>query len=72
MGTQPVSADEKRWRAESDAKTLAEAKAIKADKARLKAALAAAEKMFSDTMKEANNLKSVTKLRIGSRPMRKK
>lgn len=67
-----LSADEKKWRAEEDARTLARAKEIKSDKARFKAALKAAERMFKDTMKEANNMKAVSKLGIGSRPMMRK
>lgn len=41
---QPMTADEKRWRAQSDAETLARAEEIRGDKTRHTAAKAHAEK----------------------------
>ena len=62
MARQPVmSAQDKKWEAESDARTLAEAKVIAADKARLKAAAVAAKRMADDKMKEARAMKQVAK-----------
>lgn len=51
-GVQSMSADEKRWQAEDDMRTLIRAKEIKADKARLKRAL----KMADEQLKELKGL----------------
>ncbi len=48
MSVRAISADDKKWRAESDARTLADAEAIKADKARFSAAQAAAKRMLEE------------------------
>lgn len=46
----PSAADEKKWRADADLRTLIEAEKIKSDKGRLKAALAM-KKQLMDQMK---------------------
>lgn len=56
-----ISADEKRWRAESDARALAEANIIQSDSARLKAAQAAAKRMAAEQMKHASAIQKVAK-----------
>ena len=50
---------EETWRAESDARTLIDAEAIKADKARQKKALAAAKKMVKEKQDEAKAAQKV-------------
>lgn len=52
-----MTADEKKWRAESDARTLAEAQKILQDNARSKAAKKAAMTMAKDLEKSATNMK---------------
>ncbi|HBR34522.1 MAG TPA: hypothetical protein DD734_07805 [Firmicutes bacterium] len=56
-----ISADEKRWRAESDARALAEANVITGDSARLKAAQAAAKRMAEEQVKQAKSMQKVAK-----------
>ncbi len=51
--------ENKRWQRESDAHTLAEAEAIKADKARLAGAAQAAKKMADDRLKSAKEFTKV-------------
>lgn len=51
--------EERRWRAESDARTLAEAEEIKRDKARKRAAMKEALRLARDVAKQAANLKKV-------------
>lgn len=55
---------EQNWKAQNDARTLAEAAAIKTDKARMKPAIKEATKMAASKMAEAKELK-----RLGNRPM---
>lgn len=62
-----LSKEEKKWRAESDASTLAEAEAIKSDKSRLKAAAAEARKMAKDAENRAKGMKRVAKFSKGKR-----
>lgn len=57
----PVSPDERRWRAEDDARTLARAMRIQKDTARLRAATEAAERMAKEQREEANNLGAVSR-----------
>lgn len=52
---------EKRWRAESDAYTLAEAAVIQADKERLNSAQKIAQEKARQLEKEAANLKKLAK-----------
>jgi len=54
-----ISYDEKRWRAESDARTLSEAEVIKGDDGRMKAAAEVAKKLAEEKKSE---LKGLTKL----------
>lgn len=55
----PISADEKRWRAESDARTLAEAERIKNDQPRLTEAQAAANRMADEEAEQARAMRKV-------------
>lgn len=55
----PITADERRWRAESDARTLAEAKVIEKDQKRLADARAAAQRMADEQAKEAQAMRTV-------------
>lgn len=59
---QAITADEKRWRAESDAHTLAEADIIRNDKERLEAATEAAKKMAEEQLQRAASMKHVASL----------
>lgn len=54
-----ISAEEARWRAESDARTLASANEIMSDKSRFKNAQDAAKKAYESTMKSAGAMKTV-------------
>lgn len=54
-----VSAQEKKWQAEGDAHSLAEAIAINSDPARLKAAHKAAKDLADEAKQRADALKSV-------------
>ena len=59
-----MSADELRWRAEEDARTLERYQEIMNDKDRLKAALAQAEKQVDNLKERANAIsKSITTLK---------
>ncbi len=55
-----ISEQEKKWRAESDARTLIEAEAIKADVARKKLAAEAASKMLEQKNIELEAIKKIT------------
>lgn len=57
-----LSADEKAWQTESDARTLAEAEAIKADSSRKKAAATAAKAMAEKEAVEARAMKKIARL----------
>lgn len=67
-----LSKDEKRWRAESDAQTLAEAQRIAEDKGRLNLAKGAAQKMADDALKRARSLTNVAKTPVAKTPAQKK
>lgn len=54
MTPKPMTAEDKKWRAESDARTLAEAEEIRADKNRLSMAIAAARRLYKEALKQAN------------------
>lgn len=62
-----ISADEKQWRSESDAHTLAEARVIYDDPERLRLAQEAAKKMAEDQKEKADAMGKVA----GSRKMPK-
>jgi hypothetical protein len=55
----PITEEEKRWRAEEDARILAEAKVIQSDQQRLEAARAEAQRMADEKQKEAKAMRSV-------------
>lgn len=55
----PVKFDEAKYKAECDARTLADAKMIQADRKRVNAACAAAKRMAAEKMKEANAIGAV-------------
>jgi hypothetical protein len=59
LSTRKMSAEEKRWRAEEDARTLAEAEMIKKDSARLKSAQQAAAKMAKEAADRAAGMRKV-------------
>lgn len=68
----PLTVEEKRWQAESDARTLANAKVITNDPARLQAATNAAQQMADEQSKEAKAMRNVSNmgpnsLRAGSK-----
>ena len=54
-----ISAEERRWRAESDADTMARYQEIIADKTRMNAAIKAAKIQAADLTKRANRLSAV-------------
>jgi len=56
-----VSVDERRWRAESDARTIAEAELIKSDKGRFSSAVKAGKEMSKRLSKEAQYLGGISK-----------
>lgn len=62
MGMTAIAQD-KKWEAESDARTLAEAHAIKADKTRMKKASIAAKGMLEEKKNEVKGLAKVAALK---------
>ena len=56
---QSMSAEDLKWQGRSDARTLAEAEAIKADKARLENAKKEAKSMIAEREKELNGMRKV-------------
>lgn len=67
MVSKTISAQERRWAAESDARTLAEAEAIRKDSTRLKAAAKEAKQMVNEEMIKAKALRKVS----GLKPLKK-
>ncbi len=67
MNEIPLSANEKRWQAESDAHTLAEAERIKEDKSRLDAAAEAAKRMAEEETERAKAMRKVAGRGSGNR-----
>ena len=59
MAEVALSADEAKWRAESDARSLAEAEVIKGDKERLEAAVAQAKLLAEESEENAESMRSV-------------
>jgi len=57
--TPRMTAEDKKWRADSDARTLMEAEAIKSDATRKRAAINAAKQIIKEKVKE---VKAVQKL----------
>jgi hypothetical protein len=58
---QVVNAEEKRWRAQDDAHTLAQARVIQQDPERLAAAKAEAQRMAEEQLKQAAAMATVAK-----------
>ena len=63
-------AEAKEWRMKSDARTLAEAQEILADKERHADAVKMAQQMVADDMKKFNALKKVTGTKVSSESVR--
>ena len=61
-----MSAEEKKWRIKSDARTLAEAQEILADKERHADAVKAAQQMVADDMKRFDAMKKVAGTKVSS------
>lgn len=61
MAQKSMTADEKRWRAESDADTMARYQEIMADASRRKAAVFMAKKRADELTKRANAMNRVAK-----------
>ena len=72
MATKLMSADEKRWQAESDARTMAQYEEIMQDSARRKAAVAEAKKQASDLNKRAAAMNKVASGKSSSSKSTKK
>ncbi len=68
-----IPAEEKRWRAEEDARTLAEAERIKVDQKRADAAKIAATRMLAEEAQRTEALRKVAKKtpKTTNRPTRK-
>ncbi len=60
-GRMTAMSEDKKWQAESDVRTLAEAETIKKDAARLKAAGKAAESMKEKKMDEAKAMAKIAR-----------
>ena len=60
------SEDEKDWRGRDDARTLARAESIKADKNRYNNAKDKAKEMATDSIKEARGMSKVAGIRVSS------
>jgi len=56
-----ITAEDKRWEAESDARTLMDSQVISGDKKRLAAAVKAAKRMAAEKDKEAKAMKGIAK-----------
>jgi hypothetical protein len=56
-----VRFNEKKWQADNDAHTLAQAEEIKADQKRMNAAAKAAQSMVDESVKKTNNLKKIAR-----------
>lgn len=59
MGEVTMSEEDKKWQAENDAHTLAEAEVIKGDENRLKAAQEAAVRLSNEKEAEAKGMKAI-------------
>ena len=58
-----LTEEQKKWRAETDAYTLSEAEAIKADPDRLELAKKAAEGMLEEQLQKVSGLRKIAKLK---------
>lgn len=72
MYDSPVTAEDKRWRAESDADTLAEAQQIADNPDRMAAAKAAADRMANERAERAQNMRKVAGKKAGAKPYTEK
>ena len=72
MATKLMSADEKRWQAESDARTMAQYEEIMQDSARRRAAVAEAKKQASDLNKRAAVMNKVAGNKPSNKPSKRK
>ena len=70
MNVSEMSTEEKKWRMKSDARTLAEAQEILADKERHADAVKAAQQMVADNMKKFNAMKKVAGTKVSSESVR--
>lgn len=61
----PETAEEKRWQAEGDARTLSEAKIIAGDEKRMTAAKVAADRLAEEEREKATALEKVANVRSG-------
>jgi hypothetical protein len=68
-----LSPDERKWQAENDARTLAEAEQIKEDKTRLEAAQSAAKRMLEEEEERTRAMRKVARKKraTGSTGVRK-
>ena len=66
--SKPQETIDREWRAEDDARTLANAQEIKADKRRLSAAVRKARELANKASKEANRLSIISKTKSVVRP----
>ena len=64
MSTKSQVAQEKEWRAQDDARVLAEAEQIKRDPGRMKSAAVAATKMAAEAKKHADSMSKVAKTTV--------
>lgn len=62
----PTSVDDKRWQAESDARTLSEATIIRDDEERLDAAKIAADRLAEEERERAEALEKVNDVKSGA------
>lgn len=67
-----ISSDEKKWQAESDARTMAAYEEIMADSSRKKAAITAAKSMATDLNKRANAMNKVATAKSSTKSTSKK
>ena len=61
--THPMTKQDKIWEAESDARTLMEAKVIQKTPARLSAAILAAKRLADEKKKESEGMKAVAQIK---------
>jgi len=59
-----MTVQDKKWRAESDAHTLAEAEVIKSDRTRLGAAKREAKSMVTERQEQLNSIKKIAKTTV--------
>lgn len=63
MSKNTISANEKKWREETDASTLIQAEAIRLDKKRLSAAIKVAKSLADKKQKEAQAARKVARIK---------